>query len=399
MMKKGAAAREFTGFLPQHADAFKEVARQNNSIIMSRAPGVFAPGLISEGYSSKGFHNKAKSCDWGPMAGFVCLEARFSKQGLTDKGYAKQADAIDKAIADGATPVQIFISDTRLTWLTQQGYIKRYLPGKDANYKRGARIWRFTSTMKGCKGDFVDDAKTYIFSARETLIQGETFWGLYFQKSTKNAPKPVKALRDPNWANIEVVVNPLGVQFQRGGGQPDFKKATTADYDLFAVWGPTAGTNDYERPVGAKDLNSEADLALKEDPHHGNVSTFLSQICTRLNQAIARNRWGNQRFAYTGGDMVHHSDEAGRPFIDEVDFPVIVFLPPDVCDLKGMEGQTVIAFDAIEDFRKLIDASVKWGYNVELNPGWIKELSGGKASLKQHYNQYLIQGRQYQGIL
>jgi len=68
-MNEGAAAREEAGFLATHADAFLEVANEHNSIIMSRAPGKFTPGLISEGYASKGFHNKAKSCNWGPMAG------------------------------------------------------------------------------------------------------------------------------------------------------------------------------------------------------------------------------------------------------------------------------------------------------------------------------------------
>lgn len=399
-MKVGASARKLAGFLAEHAAAFKEVARQQNCIIMSRAPGIFVPGLISDGYASKGFHNKAKSSNWGPMAGFVLFEAFFSKIGLTEKGLKSQKKYIVSALTEGATPLLLFITDARRNWLEVNNYIKRYNPNNQPIGKKGSQVIRFQATMLGCKGDYLETAENYIFTLKETQIGNETLWAVYYQETDQKKIKPVKALRDPNWANIEVIQNNNGVQVQLVGGMPDHKKATTGDYDLFAVWGPNnVNPNEYKRPVSAMDINSIPDLDSKEDPERGNISQYLDNICNLLNQAVRRVRWGNVRYAYTGGDMVHHSDEAGRPFIDEIDFPFIAFFPPNLCDIKGAEGNTIVAFEKVEEFRTLIEAAIKWNYNIELNPGWIDELSGGKKNLKQRYQQYVIQGREYQGIL
>lgn len=404
-MKVGVAARQLVGFLPQHADAFGEVAQANNCIIMCRAPGVFAPGLISEGYASKGFHNKAKSCNWGPMAGFVCMEPRFSKAGLTPKGVKKQTTSVHKAILEGATPVQVFLSDVRLNWLTKLGYIKRLPPGKLGSGKKGSRVWQYQATMKGCKGDYVEAASGYTFTMKETQVNGTNLWGAYFQPTSKSPLRPVKALRDPNWSDLEVRQGVSGVQYQVQQGvvrddMPLYKKATTGDHDLFAVWGPNGLPQDvYARPVDSSDMSSGIDLDLKEDPDQGNISQYVSQVATLLNQAIRRVRWGDAKFAYSGGDMVHHSDEAARPFIDDVDLPFIAFFPPGVCDLPQAPGKTVVAFETVAEFRQLIDAAIKWDYHIELNPGWIDELSEGKGVLKRKYKKYVVKGRKYQGIL
>jgi hypothetical protein len=85
-MLRGIEACIETGIPETHADAFQEVANREKCMIASRAVGKYATGLILEGYSSKGFHNKAKSCNWGPMAGFVLTDARFTKAGGTPAG-------------------------------------------------------------------------------------------------------------------------------------------------------------------------------------------------------------------------------------------------------------------------------------------------------------------------
>lgn len=401
-MKKSASARKLAGFLPEHAAAFKEVAQQNNCIIMCRAPGIFTPGLVAEGYASKGFHTKAKSCNWGPMAGFVLLEPRFSKIGLTKEGLKKQQDYVQNALMNGADPIPLFISDNRLNWLETSKFLKRYNPDRQPLGKKGNRTIRFQPTLLGCKGDYIELAQNYIFTLRERVITNETFWAVYFQENDRKEVKPVKALRDPNWKETPLVQNNTGLNvIDRGGGQvPQHKKATTGDYDLFAVWSPPQiNRNELLRQVSSKDLNSNSDLGLKCDPELGNISPYVENICNQLNIAIRRVRWGNARYGYRGGNMVHHGDEAGRPFVDDVDLPFIAFFPPKQCDIPGAEGNTTVAFESVKEFRTLVDAAIKWKYQVELNPGWIKELSEGKNELRQRYKQYVIQGKTYQGIL
>jgi hypothetical protein len=67
------------GFPKVHVDAFKSVACRNKSVISSRELNPLCTDLVLEGYAAKGFHIKAKTCDWGPMAGFVPEDYRFTK--------------------------------------------------------------------------------------------------------------------------------------------------------------------------------------------------------------------------------------------------------------------------------------------------------------------------------
>ena len=71
------------GFPDFMINAFKQTAKVTNSIILSRVPGGVGTTLISEGYDLKGFHVKAKSCNWGPMSGFICQLPIFNKSGFS----------------------------------------------------------------------------------------------------------------------------------------------------------------------------------------------------------------------------------------------------------------------------------------------------------------------------
>jgi len=55
------------------------------SIVLTRVPGRAAGQLIEERYDLKGFSIKAKSCNWGPMAGFLCMHPSLSKKGYKEK--------------------------------------------------------------------------------------------------------------------------------------------------------------------------------------------------------------------------------------------------------------------------------------------------------------------------
>ena len=70
-MLRGFAALQRTGMPVSHGRVFQDVANRMDCVISSRAVGPAVTQLLEEGYATKGFHNKAKSCPWGPMAGFV----------------------------------------------------------------------------------------------------------------------------------------------------------------------------------------------------------------------------------------------------------------------------------------------------------------------------------------
>ena len=75
------------GFGSDVVTAFTVAAQSLQSIISSRTPGGAALTLIEEMYDLKGFFIKSKSCDWGPMAGFVCMLPCFNKAGVAKYVY------------------------------------------------------------------------------------------------------------------------------------------------------------------------------------------------------------------------------------------------------------------------------------------------------------------------
>ena len=82
------------GFPGEIASAFDKTAQETNSVIMSRAPGKAVTSLVEHGHDLKCFQVKSKSCNWGPMSGFLCQLTCFNKAGswkigYNDKNYAK----------------------------------------------------------------------------------------------------------------------------------------------------------------------------------------------------------------------------------------------------------------------------------------------------------------------
>jgi hypothetical protein len=75
------------GFPPYMVQAFLLAATQTKTIISSRTPGGAGIDLIAANYDLKGFQIKCKSCDWGPMAGFICQLPFFNKSGFENIEY------------------------------------------------------------------------------------------------------------------------------------------------------------------------------------------------------------------------------------------------------------------------------------------------------------------------
>lgn len=85
----GARMEEFKseGFPAKMVAAFLVSAEETQTIVSSRLPGGVGTDLIDAGYDLKGFQIKAKSCDWGPMAGFICQLPFLNKKGYDNIAY------------------------------------------------------------------------------------------------------------------------------------------------------------------------------------------------------------------------------------------------------------------------------------------------------------------------
>ena len=67
-------------------------------IIIFRSTGRWSLRWLERGHPSKNFHLKGKSSDWGPQAGFVPLNGRFSKKAGNKNAEVKSTKANLKGI-------------------------------------------------------------------------------------------------------------------------------------------------------------------------------------------------------------------------------------------------------------------------------------------------------------
>ncbi|NQZ31229.1 MAG: hypothetical protein HRU06_08120 [Oceanospirillaceae bacterium] len=78
---------EKQGFPDFMIEAFESTADMTNTVICSRVPGEATTPLIADHHDLKSFQIKAKSCDWGPMSGFLCQLPFLNKKGSEKISY------------------------------------------------------------------------------------------------------------------------------------------------------------------------------------------------------------------------------------------------------------------------------------------------------------------------
>ncbi len=86
------------GFPSDICKAFQATANTTKLLIMSRVPGGNCNQLIAESYDQKGFFIKAKSCNWGPMSGFICQLPPFNKKGASNEKGKLQMNKNQKEV-------------------------------------------------------------------------------------------------------------------------------------------------------------------------------------------------------------------------------------------------------------------------------------------------------------
>jgi hypothetical protein len=81
--------------------AIQTVANRRNEVITFRSTGPWSKRWLEANYPTKGFHVKGKSSDWGPMAGLVPWEGRFSKVSPNPVAIQRGNDANHEGVHDG----------------------------------------------------------------------------------------------------------------------------------------------------------------------------------------------------------------------------------------------------------------------------------------------------------
>jgi hypothetical protein len=357
MVKDTKLAAKEAGFPLSHAHCFQQVANQLNCMIASRAVGIYATGLIEENYASKGYHVKTKSCNWGPMAGFVLSDPRFSKKGIA--GIVSQRRATTKALSEGATEIPVYISDVRRKELERRVWMSFVGAGSNINNRHytanssGGYIMRFTlQRTMSAPGANGMQMWAVCYALDERSMQS-SIWAPNLATSADSL-LPVMALVDPQCSPAL---------------RRSYRSAMTGDYDLWGIW-PSA--SEYsprgldKRPVPQSDFRplSYEVFEKHEDKHLGNITQRGIKVNNLLNAAI-------KSAGYAGGNMVHHSDETGRPQVFDVEMDFIAFVPNEDGCARFVE--------TMSDYQALIRHCVG-KYSISLNGAWQGALGFGATN-------------------
>ncbi|MFT4615286.1 MAG: hypothetical protein ACI9NT_002438 [Bacteroidia bacterium] len=371
LLKQGKAAADLVGMPWEHVQVFKQAARSANSVISSRQLGRVCTTLMSEGYDTKGFRMHSKSCDFGPMAGFICVDERLHKKGAAynptqqkDVRHALHGDKWDRTGKWRASTIQICLSDARLQELSNWS---------DPD-NRNAQITPI-SINDTLRIGTVTTPVNFHYVLRKEQRNGDRVWALYY--TDKPLPRASVAWR-AHWDIIvgsydlkplESLVNPYPA-YVLG----HYKNACTGDYDLFGIWPKKR----YFQPMGEdrriagmpQQVNgANAQIAQWEDQRTGNISDRVHTVGQTINSLMHSTIKGGHGAAR---DVVHHSDEAGRPFISGIDDHVIAFIPglDMVVGLESPGGHPIAAQWA--GFFKAVNAL---GFQLVLNVHWKAQMN------------------------
>ncbi|WP_300320669.1 anthrax toxin-like adenylyl cyclase domain-containing protein [Accumulibacter sp.] len=486
------------GFPAVVAQGFLNTAAELDAAIASRCPGKPATQLIDDGHDLKSFYVHAKSCDWGPMAGFVCQLPALNKKGPGNaefnldeqvKSIGKYRHLVDAAVARAASGtsredaaakegllewpfVPIAISRKALDRLFADGYLDQaYCQGyTKANASAAAQILGccWSSKSRNVLVEFiarplpappapdggwwaiyhrqvwVKNGKTKVFepyitfdarAERLTLAQSDpekqldqlTVWARDAITLSSADTAQLDSFRKV-WANHQEKVRFADTSSATDKAYPicgahnpyppypagDPRNAVSGDYDLFAVWPRTPESRWQEtvrlsesrspadlfvppflpplfRPVRKRHFTVElsnapgirlevipgfAEIAAWEDAVLGNISDAVGLAAGVLNSCITHLY---QRKGRQAPNAAFHSDEGGRPGVNEIDYPVAVFLP-GALRKDVAKGAVIVRRHA--DFLNLLE-QLNGRCELPLNFGWMMHLLADLAPADQ----------------
>jgi hypothetical protein len=406
-MLYGNAALQDTGMPLQHRDPIQQVADRSGHAIIFRAVGTQSTQLLIEGYAAKGFRIDTKSCDWGPVRGFVCVDPRLSKVGGDERGAADNraytVEALEGRVRQGALggldPSATGHDIVMLDWMADCKPV--VISGARFNELRTGGLDGLTDENGIIRGVSTDKTRRVRFPwavipTSRTLANvpylnacgpiPDGSYGVFVDHTnadvgfTQFRPSIVQPIRVEGFDAVMGLINP-------GTDNYGYRACVTGDYDLFAVWSPAKVAGAF---VGKLDMDVRiVDRVRHESPgitaphnhqHYklGNITRRLEMIKVLLNSALIGGG------SFPGGNLVHHSDEVGNPSPGlkktlQQSFPLLAFLPEHSWSRFWPRlTQPALGIRNSMDFSILVSGCGRAGINADLRPEW-----GNFASLQQ----------------
>lgn len=405
-----------------HAEVFLKVAKEHQVVISTRTPGPACGLLLEQGYDAKSFWVKSKSCDWGPMSGFVCLDPYLNKS--RSKGALDNIDAALKSLTykdgyeDGknSTPIPIRINEERWQWLRirreknkKKGLVSEYIPVKDSqqnivgyHYVFGKYEMLLRKDKDGFYYLYYDVMKLYGITNPSNLygdicVSFDKKMRKYISKTPSNKQennikkleksneKFWKELKDKKYlepqSELETFANGKFKHFRQLMAMTNAHKpynennpaqwhlnALTGDYDLFAVW-PAIANDRLDSRIAGMNLDlTDKELIDREEKNKdgkviGNITQRILNIAQTINSYLDGKPLKGSSSVTLKANRIYHSDEAGRPFVESVDSAIGFGPGGEVFEVRE-KG------DAPKDLSDAMVYFGKKGYNCFINKGW-----------------------------
>lgn len=293
--------KDKTGLVPAHLIPLQKVASEHNCIIGIRPVDKLATALIEAGHPTKGFHIKGKSASWGPQAGFICVEQRFSKlENASPERIAKFNLQTQACIAEGhAAAVPLEVSQSRLHDLFEQGLIDKFSPENTGG----------VSHLRACG----PGGEPYAFEARRLPGSREARYRISHHGAPLQVLAPNTEAR-PFTADYDLmVIAPHVSQL----GPEDNLQVPDVSHQVFRQ-----RLENYrmlpEHQALRRDYDDPASFYRKSDEETGNTSERARRMIGVLNLALVGE----------GEKVVHHATDSANPVTDpESNYPATFALP------------------------------------------------------------------------
>lgn len=331
------------GMPAKHIEKTAEFAQANNLVIAFRPVEVWAKSLLAQGgisengelsaeedYPTKSIHIKAKSSNWGPMAGFIPVLKKFTKFSITeDASLDTLADQEQEGVAallkdQIVAKVPLKLTAERLHELISNNLIEilNKSDGGAANIKLKNNFIVYSS----------DRNNRNIYFRVNKLINED---GYIFYDENENI---VEVLAD-----IKT------------------KKPIISDYDLLFV-APSIEELDSQdnmlRVLAPEQSKKISHYYSKMHPDFGNTTQrIIEKVIPGINQALK----GESK-----AKVVHHGADEGNPEANPaLNYPATVFLPYPIAGLEP-----VLMVRNHKELAQLLKIIADANYCFKVNPLW-----------------------------
>ncbi len=294
----------------------QKVANELNVLVGIRPVERICRTLIEEGVESKGLDIKGKSANWGPMAGLIPVDQKFSKlasvkdPATRERRIAEANQKNSQAQASGAaTPTHLTLSPTRWQELVDTKFLTDLteLPPSATQPPQTQTVVRFNAAPK--------DQPAQVFEGHQ---QADGQWLIY-------------AGTGPEREALQVIPK-------------------TADFDLLFAF---SSFENVELATKDKMHGFDAKLGIYSDRDR--------QLIDRLNESYGR---------APGKEMVHHGTDIKNPASDmTANLPATIFIPASMQPM-GIYTESPVLIKSYDELVRLFRTMRDRGVHVESNTLW-----------------------------